>query len=98
MNLDGFYAISFSQYYGTPKIVVVASGSTIGEVISSLPSYLTPLLVKDPLGNQALVLSGGAASGLTVALRFSSETIGSVLSTEAIVTAPSNNTITIALS
>lgn len=98
INLDGVYAISFSQNYATPKIVVIASGATFGDVIGALPSYLTPMLVRDPLGNEALVLNGGAGNGLTVGLQFSSQTIGGQVSAEAIVTAPSNNTITIAMS
>ena len=95
INLDGIYSITFSQFYGSPQIVVIASGSTMGEVISSLPSSFSSLLVKDPLGNSAVVLSGGTDSGLSVGLRFATEASGAIISAEAITTAPANNTILI---
>jgi hypothetical protein len=105
LGVDGFYSINFDQYNLEPKIVVIASGSTIGDVVGSLQTSqqnvgtaLSLLLLKDPLGNQAIVVNGGPGNGLTVGLTFASETTGAQISAEAIVTAPTNNTITIALS
>jgi hypothetical protein len=97
IEIDGFYTLSFSQYYGTPKVVVIASGQTVGDIISVLPAYLSILLVKDPLGNQAIALNGRPGNGLTASLAFSTQ-VGAPISAEAIVTAPSNDTITISIS
>jgi hypothetical protein len=99
LSIDGFYTLTFSQFsYGSPKVVIIPSGSTMGELVSSLPSYLAPILVKDPLGNMAIVLNGGAGNGLAVSLTFGSQSGGGSVSAEGIVTAPSNNTITITMS
>ena len=105
VSVDGFYSINFNQYNLEPRIVVVAAGSTIGDVVSSLQTSqqnmgtaLNLLLLKDPLGNEGIVVNGGPGNGLTVGLTFASETVGAQIAAEAIVTAPSNNTITIALS
>jgi len=98
LSIDGFYTITFSQFYGSPKVVIIPSGSTMGELVSSLPSYLAPILVKDPLGNMAIVMNGGVGNGLAVSLTFGSQSGGGAVSAEGIVTAPSNNTITITMS
>ena len=106
VGIDGFYSTNFNQYSGEPKIVVIASGSTVGDVVSSLQTQqnmgtaLNMLLLKDPLGNQAIVVNGGPGNGLTVGLTFASgpTTIGAPLSAEAVVTAPTNNTIAIGIS
>jgi len=100
ISLDEFYTMSLGQYYApqSPKIVVIPSGYTQGEVVSSLPSYLSSMLVKDPLDNTAIALNGGAGNGLSVQLSFASPTSGTAIGGEAIVTAPSNNTITITMS
>jgi len=106
VGIDGFYSTNFDQYSGEPKIVVIASGSTVGDVVSSLQTQqnmataLNMLLLKDPLGNQAIVVNGGPGNGLTVGLTFASgpTTIGAPISAEAVVTAPTNNTIAIGIS
>jgi hypothetical protein len=101
MAIDGLWTITFSQYaqLGVPTVVIIASGSTIGEVVNSLPNYLASLEVKDPLGNPAIVLSGGPGSGLTVGVQFSQQQLGGApLFAEAIVTAPANNTISMSFS
>lgn len=102
MAIDGLWTITFSQYaqLGVPTVVIIPSGSTIGEVVSSLPNYLASLeVVKDPFGNPAIVLSGGPGNGLTVGVQFSQQQLGGApLFAEAIVTAPSNNTISMSFS
>jgi len=102
ISIDSFYTITLSQYYApqSPKVVVIASGYTMGDVVSSLPNYLSSMLVKDPIGNTAIVLNGGAGNGLKVALTFATPGVGSAgtIGAEAVVTAPSNDTITISLS
>ena len=102
ISVDAYAVTLSSQSYGpqAPKVVVVASGNTMGEVVASLPSYLSPLLVKDPLGNVAIVLNGVGGNGLKVGLMFASQGVGiaGTLGAEAIVTAPTNDTITISLS
>ena len=97
LNMDGIGTVSFSPYYGTPKVVVVSSGATMGELVSSLPSQLDFLLVKDPMGNPSIVVNGGAGNGLTVNLAFASPAVSVLVSAEAIVTAPMNNTITMSM-
>jgi len=104
LNLNG-YTYQFTQYYGAPRVTVVSSGSTIGELINaltiSLPTQLTNLIiVKDPLDNQAIPLSGGTATGLIVKLRpYQGGVAGfGYITAEAVVTAPSNNTISISMS
>ena len=104
LNLNG-YTYTFNQYYNAPRVTVVSSGSTIGELISalsvSLPTQLTNLIVvKDPLDNQAIPLSGGTATGLVLKLRpYQGGVTGfGYISAVAVVTAPSNNTISINMS
>ena len=105
INLNG-YTYTFTQYYGAPKVIVVPTGSTVGEVLSalsiSLPTQLYNLLVmKDPLDNQAIVLSGGTDTGLTLKLRPGGTGGGAgfgYISAVAVVTAPSNNTISLSMS
>lgn len=98
------YSYTFSQYTGAPKVIVVPSGTTIGEVVNALstalPSYATLLLVKDPLQNPAFLLSGGTDNALTVKLRPATGGFGGFgyITAVAMVTAPSNNTISISMS
>ena len=94
---DGVNTIQVSGYSGPSKVTVIPAGSTIGEVVSAFPSNLDFLIVKDPLGNNAIWANGGAGSGLVVGLRFMSGAydVGETLSITALVTAPSNATITI---
>ena len=104
LNLNG-YTYTFNQYYNAPRVTVVSSGSTIGELISaltvSLPTQLTNLIVmKDPLDNQAIPLIGGTATGLVLKLRpYQGGVTGfGYISAVAVVTAPSNDTISISMS
>ena len=100
ISIDSFYTITLSQYYSpqSPKIVVIPSGFTMGDIVSTLPSYLQGMLVKDPLGNQAIVLNGGAGNGLAVSLTFTQPGTSGAVGAEAVVTAPTNDTITVSLS
>lgn len=100
ISIDSFYTITLSQFYApqSPKIVVIPSGFTMGDVVTSLPSYLTGMLVKDPMGNMAIAVNGGAGNGLAVSLTFETVGISGPVGAEAIVTAPSNDTITVSLS
>jgi hypothetical protein len=72
----------------------------IGEVTSSFPSNLQFLFSKDPLGNEALAVSGTLGNGLVVGLRSVSGgyNLGTTLSVIALVTASANATISMTLS
>lgn len=94
---DGVNVIQISGYSGPSKVAVVPAGSTIGEVITTIPSNLNFLIVRDPLGNNGVWGNGGAGSGIIVGLRFMSGAydVGEIISVTALVTAPANATITI---
>lgn len=94
---DGINVIQISGYSGPSKVAVVPAGSTIGEVVTAFPSNLAFLIVRDPLGNNAVWANGGAGSGIVVGLRFMSGAydVGEIISVTALVTAPANATITI---
>ena len=100
INIDGTGTIQVSNYPGVPRVVLVSAGSMIGEVISSLPSSLQFLLSKDPLGNDAISVSGIQGNGLTVGLKFvtGAYNLGTTISTIALITAPTNSTVTITIS
>jgi hypothetical protein len=97
---DGINTIQISGYSGPSKVTVVPAGSTIGEVVTALPSNLAFLTVKDPLGNNAVWANGGAGNGIVVGLRFMSGAydLGQIISVTTLVTAPANATITISTS
>ena len=69
---DGVNVIQISGYSGPSNVAVVPAGSTMGEVVTTLPSNLAFLIVKDPLGNDAVWANGGAGNGIVVGLRFMS--------------------------
>ena len=55
ISIDGAYVFNFNNYFQQPtRVVVVPSGSTIGDIISTVPSYMNNLLTKDPMGNVAM--------------------------------------------
>lgn len=100
VTIDGFYTVSLSQYYApqNPKVVIIPAGYTMGEVVSSLPSYLSSLVVDvGPNGNPALLVNGGTGNGLTVQLQFATPTSGGTIGAEAIAFAPANDTISVSL-
>jgi len=99
VSIDGFYTVSLSQYYApqTPKVVVIPAGFTMGEVVSTLPSYLSSMLAKGPNGNPSILVNGGTGNGLTVQLQFATPTSGGTIGAEAIAFAPVNNTISVSL-
>lgn len=100
INIDGTGIIQISGYSSTSRVVVLPGGSLIGEVTSSFPSNLQFLFSKDPLGNEALAVSGASGNGLVVGLRSVSGeyNLGTTLSVIALVTAPANATISITMS
>jgi hypothetical protein len=50
--------------------VIVPSGLTYGDIVQSMPSYLSFLMMKDPLGNNAIVASGGDSGGIIISLGY----------------------------
>jgi hypothetical protein len=63
INIDSTGPIQISGTGAASQIVVVPSGLTYGDIVQSMPSYLSFLMMKDPLGNNAIVANGGSACG-----------------------------------
>lgn len=97
INIDGTGAIQVSSYLPSSKAVVVASGLQVGDIVSSVPSYLSVFIVKDPMGNDALVANGG--SGVVIGIRFSAGGVGlgTTISAIATIVAPSNSTLSMTM-
>ena len=98
INVDGAYVYNFNNYIQQPtRVVIVPSGSTIGDIVSSVPSYMANLLTKDPIGNAAMFASG-STNGLALGLTSQSAAIGTTFSVLALVVAPTSATVTLAFS
>lgn len=97
LSVGSVYAYSFSSY-GAPRVVVVPTGETIGDAVSSLPTTLSILIVKDPIGNSAVFASGGATNGLTFSIRLSTPLVGGEVNVLALVAAPATATVTLSIS
>jgi len=98
ISVDGAYIFNFNNYFQQPtRVVVLASGSTLGDIIASVPTYMSSLLVKDPLGNQA-VFASGATNELAFGLTSPNGFVGTTFSVLALVVAPSSATVTLAFS
>jgi hypothetical protein len=57
LAINGTPMIQISGYSGSARVVVVPAGFTVGEVINAIPNNLDFLLVKDPMGNDAISAS-----------------------------------------
>ena len=97
INIDGTSTMQVSSYLPSSKVVIVPSGLQVGDVISSIPSYLSELIVKDPMGNDALIANGG--SGVVFGIQFSSggSGVGTTVMAIATVVAPSNSTVSMTM-
>jgi hypothetical protein len=97
INIDGTGPLQVSSYLPSSKVVVVASGLQVGDVVSSIPSYLSVFIVKDPMGNDALIANGG--SGVVIGIRFSSggAGLGTTISAIATIVAPTNSTVSMTM-
>ena len=99
ISIDGTGVMQITGFSTSSKVVVVPAGLMVGDVISAIPPYLNFLLVKDPMGNDALVANGGS-EGVTIGVRFMSGAynVGTTVSAIATVLAPSNSTVTMTMS
>jgi hypothetical protein len=72
INIDSAGTIQLSASGAAPsaQVIVVPSGLTYGDVVQSMPSYLSFLMMKDPLGNNAIVANGGSGGGVVITLAF----------------------------
>ena len=100
INIDGTGLLQVSSsYLPSSKVVVVASGLQVGDVVTSIPSYLSMFIVKDPMGNDALAANGG--SGVIIGLRFSAggaAVLGPTnISVIATIVAPTNSTVSMTM-
>lgn len=97
INIDGTGAIQVSNYLPSSKVVIVPSGLQVGDVVGSIPSYLSVFIVKDPMGNDALIANGG--SGVVIGIQFSSggSGLGTIVSAIATIVAPTNSTVSMTM-
>ncbi len=100
INIDQMGAIQISGFLASSKVVVVPAGLTVGEVVTAMPNFLSFLMVKDPMGNDAIVANSGDGGGLVVGVRFMSGAYnaGTVITAVATVVAPANATVTMGMS
>jgi len=98
VSINGIQSWSYTTYANQPRITLLPQGTTMGDIISALPSSLSPLLVKDPLGNLALFGSGGVTNGISFGIAYSTPLVGGQVSVLALVVAPSNATVTLTIS
>lgn len=99
INIDGTGVIQVAGLSTASKVVVVPAGLMLGDVISAIPPYLNFLLVRDPMGNDALIANGGT-EGVTIGIRFmtGAYNVGTTIYAIATVLAPSNSTVTMTMS
>lgn len=99
MNIDGTGEIQVSGYLAATKVVVVPAGLTFGDAVGAVPSALSMLLVKDPMGNDAIVATGGGGNGMIIGIRFLTGGIatGATVSAIATVVAPANETVSMTM-
>jgi hypothetical protein len=100
ISIDGTTSIPVSSGFpGANRVVIVAAGAVVGEIVGSLPDYLNILLTKDPLGNDAFAASCGEGNGMLLSVRYFSGTYypGATISAIALVTAPANATVTMTI-
>lgn len=97
INIDGTGPIQVSSYLPSSRVVVVASGLQVGDIVSSIPTYLGVFIVKDPMGNDALVANGG--SGVVIGIRFSAGGVGlgTTVSAIATIVAPTSSNVTMSM-
>jgi hypothetical protein len=100
INIDGTGIVQVSGYSAATKVVIVSAGNVVGELITSMPTQLAFLLVKEPLGNTGIAANGGDQNGFSFALRYWSSAYypGTTITAIALVTAPINSTITMTMS
>jgi len=105
INIDNAGAILLSGSGSSPsaQVVVVASGLTYGDIVQSMPSYLSFLMMRDPLGNNAIVANGGSCGsgscGIVITLGFMAGGYGGSTAVTAIATvvAPSDTIVTMTI-
>ncbi len=100
INIDQMGTIQISGFLASSKVVVVPAGLTAGDVVTAVPSFLNFLMMKDPMGNDAIVANSGNGGGLVVGVRFMSGSygVGTVITAVATVVAPANATVTMTMS
>jgi len=94
ISFGGLFTYSFNSYLAA-HIVVVPTGTTSGDIVSSLPSTLNFMSVKDPLGNKAIFASGTATNGLSFNIGYSTPLVGGDVNILVLVVAPTNATVTL---
>ena len=102
INIDstGPIQLSASGTAASSQVVVVPSGSMYGDIVQSMPNYLSFLMMKDPLENNAIVADGGTSGGIVITLGFMTGSYGSStpLLAVATVVAPSDTIVTMTIS
>lgn len=100
INIDGTGPIQISGTTGSSQVVIVAAGLTYGDIVQSMPNYLSFLFVKDPLGNNAIVTNGGTGLGIAFSIGVTSGASpnGAIMTAIATVVAPTDTIVTLAFS
>jgi len=94
ISINGARVYAFNSYLAE-KVTIIPSGSTMGDAITQISAFLTPLIAKDPMGNNATFATGGTTDGLDVAIRYSSPLIGGNAVVMAVVVAPTSAIVTL---
>ena len=99
ITIDQTGIIQISGFLASSKVVVVPAGLTVGEVVTSMPNFFSFLLMKDPMGNEAIVANSGDGGGLVVGVRFMSGSYnaGTVITAVATIVAPANATVSMTM-
>ena len=100
VNVDGTGPIQIYSQQGQTQVIIVPAGLTYGDIVQSIPSYLSFLLVKDPLGNEAIVANGGSTAGIALGIRTvaGAAPSGATMIAVATVEAPTSTIVTLSFS
>ena len=98
VSLNGVQSWSYASYNNQPRVVIVPQGTTLGDIISVLPSSLSLLLVKDPLSQSQAIAGFGGTNGLTFGIGYAVPLVGGQVAVMALVVAPTNSTVTLNIS
>ena len=102
VNIDQTGPIQIYSSIGSTQIVIVPAGLTYGDIVQAIQatSYLSFLIVKDPLGNSAIVANGGGTGGIAIGIRSvaGAAPSGATMIAVATVVAPASTIVTLTFS
>jgi len=100
INIDATGAIQISGTTGSFQAVIVAAGLTYGDIVQSIPNYLSFLIVKDPLGDDAIVANGGSGGGIVIGIGVTAGAFanGATITAIATIVAPTDTVVSLSFS